>query len=116
MKIPEGCEQFVTLSLLFGAWSRGAWSRAGFCGEVPALTTAVVVGLFTFLSLLSTVNYHSIIIIIKQTISSVYILDGKSRDRVDTIEARAQTDRQTDIHTDRQTDRQTDRAVTRCIA
>jgi len=59
MKTPEGCEQFVTLSLLFGAWSRGAWSRAGFCGEVPALTTAVVVGLFTFLSLLSTVNYLS---------------------------------------------------------
>jgi len=107
MKTPEGCEQFVTLSLLFSAWSRGTWSRDvwsrdGFCGEVPALTTAVDVGLFTFLSLLSTVNYHSIKIIIKQTISSVYVMG----DRVDTIEARVQTYRQTDRQTNRQTDRQ----------
>ena len=80
MNIPEGCEQFVTLSLLFVAWSRGTWSRDvwsrdGFCGEVPALAAAVDASLFTFLSLLSTVNYHSIKIIIKQTISSVYIRD-----------------------------------------
>ena len=79
MKTPEGCEQFVTLSLLFVAWSRGTWSRDvwsrdGFCGEVPALTTPVDVGLFTFLALLSTVNCHSIIILIKQTISSVYVM------------------------------------------